>query len=92
MTDPLPVADGARPWTHTGYAQQIVFGAGTVGRVGELLGAIGARRVGKFRFGGCAALGARIFTFDWGRGDDLVRPIHHFGVRRLPQVGLGLQR
>jgi hypothetical protein len=43
VTDPR--SDGARPWTHTGYAQQIVFGAGTVGRVGELLGAIGARRV-----------------------------------------------
>lgn len=34
-----------RPWTHTGYAQQLVFGAGTVRRVGDLLKSIGARRV-----------------------------------------------
>ena len=34
-----------RDWTHTGYAQQIVFGAGAVRRLPELLRAIGARRV-----------------------------------------------
>jgi alcohol dehydrogenase class IV len=34
-----------RPWTHTSYAQQLVFGAGTVRRVADLLKAIGARRV-----------------------------------------------
>jgi maleylacetate reductase len=33
-----------REWTHTGYAQQIVFGAGAVGRLGEVLRTIGARR------------------------------------------------
>jgi maleylacetate reductase len=35
----------AAEWTHTGYTQQIVFGAGSVRRVGELLRAVGARRV-----------------------------------------------
>ena len=34
-----------KPWTHTGYAQQLVFGAGAVKRVSELLKALGARRV-----------------------------------------------
>lgn len=34
-----------RPWTHTGYAQQIVFGANSVRRLPELLRAVGARRV-----------------------------------------------
>ena len=32
-------------WTHTGYAQQIVFGAGSVRRLPELLRAAGGRRV-----------------------------------------------
>src|SRR5262245_23246555 len=32
-------------WTHTGYAQQIVFGAGSLSRLPELLRTIGARRV-----------------------------------------------
>ncbi len=32
-------------WTHTGYAQQLVFGAGAVRRVGEVLRGIGVRRV-----------------------------------------------
>jgi maleylacetate reductase len=31
-------------WTHTGYAQQIVFGTGSLRRVPELLRAVGARR------------------------------------------------
>jgi alcohol dehydrogenase class IV len=31
-------------WSHTGYAQQLVFGAGAVRQVGELLKAIGVRR------------------------------------------------
>jgi maleylacetate reductase len=34
-----------RDWTHTGHAQQIVFGAGAVRRLPELLRAVGARRV-----------------------------------------------
>ena len=34
-----------RPWTHTSYAQQLVFGPGTVRRVADLLKSIGARRV-----------------------------------------------
>jgi len=34
-----------KPWTHTSYAQQLVFGAGTVRRVADLLKSIGARRV-----------------------------------------------
>lgn len=38
-------ADGApTAWTHTGYAQQILFGAGVVDRVGEVLRSLGARR------------------------------------------------
>jgi alcohol dehydrogenase class IV len=32
-------------WTHTGYAQQLIFGAGAVKRVGDLLKALGVRRV-----------------------------------------------
>jgi maleylacetate reductase len=32
-------------WTHTGYAQQVVFGAGSLAKLPELLRAIGARRV-----------------------------------------------
>jgi maleylacetate reductase len=35
----------AASWTHTGYTQQLVFGAGSVRRLGELLKALGARRV-----------------------------------------------
>lgn len=31
-------------WVHTGYAQRIVFGAGSVERVGELCAAVGMRR------------------------------------------------
>jgi maleylacetate reductase len=43
--EPAPVEAGPAAWTHTGYAQQIVFGAGSVRRLGELLKAVGARRV-----------------------------------------------
>ena len=32
-------------WIHTGYAQQVVFGAGAVRRLPEVLHAVGARRV-----------------------------------------------
>ena len=32
-------------WTHTGYAQQIHFGVGTLGQVGEVARALGLRRV-----------------------------------------------
>jgi maleylacetate reductase len=32
-------------WTHTGYAQQIVFGAGALARLPELLRSVGCRRV-----------------------------------------------
>jgi maleylacetate reductase len=32
-------------WAHTGYAQQIVFGAGSLRRLPDLLRAVGARRV-----------------------------------------------
>ena len=32
-------------WTHTGYAQQIVFGAGAVEGLGELIRKVGARQV-----------------------------------------------
>lgn len=34
----------APTWTHTGFAQQLVFGSGAVKRLSELLRAIGARR------------------------------------------------
>jgi maleylacetate reductase len=33
-----------RSWTHTGYTQQVVFGAGSLRRVPEVLKAIGVRR------------------------------------------------
>lgn len=39
-----PATAAPTAWTHTGYAQQIVFGAGSVGRLGELLRGLGARR------------------------------------------------
>jgi len=32
-------------WSHTGYAQQIVFGEGAVAQIGDVLKSIGARRV-----------------------------------------------
>lgn len=32
-------------WTHTGYAQQLVFGAGAVNQLSQLLRAVGARHV-----------------------------------------------
>jgi maleylacetate reductase len=35
----------AASWTHTGYTQQLLFGAGAVRRLPELLKALGARRV-----------------------------------------------
>jgi len=38
-------AAGPATWTHTAYAQQIVFGAGTLGRLPDLVKALGARRV-----------------------------------------------
>lgn len=44
MSDTTP----ARPptaWTHTGFAQQIAFGAGAITRLGEILKGLGARRV-----------------------------------------------
>ena len=34
-----------RPWTHTSFTQQLVFGAGAITRLPELLKALGARRV-----------------------------------------------
>ena len=34
-----------RPWTHTGFAQQLIFGTGSITRLPELLKALGARRV-----------------------------------------------
>ena len=34
-----------RPWTHTSFTQQLVFGPGAITRIPELLKAIGARRV-----------------------------------------------
>jgi len=35
----------AAQWTHTGYAQQLVFGAGALRRLPELVRTVGARRV-----------------------------------------------
>lgn len=35
---------GRDAWTHTGYAQQLAFGSGSIRRVTELLRAVGARR------------------------------------------------
>jgi maleylacetate reductase len=53
---------GPTAWTHTGYAQQIVFGAGAVRRLPELLKAVGARRVMVVTTAGRAASedGARV--------------------------------
>ncbi len=39
------MTDGPAAWTHTGFAQQLVFGDGEVRRLPELLRAVGARRV-----------------------------------------------
>jgi maleylacetate reductase len=39
------VATPGGGWTHTGYAQQIIFGSGSLRRIGEALRAVGARRV-----------------------------------------------
>ena len=39
------MSDGPAAWTHTGFAQQLVFGDGEVRRLPELLRAVGARRV-----------------------------------------------
>jgi hypothetical protein len=46
MSDDL-LSDETRPtrWTHTGYAQQIVFGEGSLAQVGDVLKSIGVRRV-----------------------------------------------
>jgi maleylacetate reductase len=35
----------ARSWTHTGFAQQIVFGSGSISRLTKLLRTLGVRRV-----------------------------------------------
>jgi maleylacetate reductase len=35
---------GPARWTHTGYAQQILFGEGSLDRLGELLTSVGVRR------------------------------------------------
>src|SRR5438477_11969107 len=40
-----PRCGDVRPWTHTSFAQQLVFGAGALKRVPELLKALGVRRV-----------------------------------------------
>src|SRR5947207_941001 len=42
---PSPRSCDVKPWTHTGFAQPLVFGAGSVTRVGDLLKALGVRRV-----------------------------------------------
>lgn len=43
MTD-TPVSGPPTAWVHTGYAQQLHFGAGAVDRLGDVLKALGARR------------------------------------------------
>ncbi|HEY5154603.1 MAG TPA: iron-containing alcohol dehydrogenase [Acidimicrobiales bacterium] len=45
MSEQESVAGRVSPWVHTGYAQQIVFGAGALGQVADVLKAIGIRRV-----------------------------------------------
>lgn len=42
-------------WIHTGYTQQIIFGDGALGQLGELLKSIGLRRVMLVTTGGRAA-------------------------------------
>jgi alcohol dehydrogenase class IV len=34
-----------RPWTHTSFAQQLIFGPGAIKRLPELLRSLGLRRV-----------------------------------------------
>jgi alcohol dehydrogenase class IV len=41
----VPQFDDAGSWTHTGSAQQIVFGDGALHQLGELLRAVGVRKV-----------------------------------------------
>lgn len=41
----LPAAGAPPQWTHTGYAQQIAFGAGRLRALPEILKAAGARRI-----------------------------------------------
>lgn len=43
MTD-TPVSGPPTAWVHTGYAQQVHFGAGAVDRLGDVLKGLGARR------------------------------------------------
>jgi alcohol dehydrogenase class IV len=45
MTPGDPQSSAPTAWTHTGYAQQVVFGDGCVSRLPELLKNVGARRV-----------------------------------------------
>src|SRR5580765_7558538 len=40
-----PRSSDVRPWTHTGFAQQLVFGPGAIKRLPELLRSLGLRRV-----------------------------------------------
>lgn len=43
MSD-VPISGPPTTWVHTGYAQQLHFGAGAVDRLGDVLRALGARR------------------------------------------------
>ena len=43
MSD-APVVGPPTAWVHTGYTQQLHFGAGAVDRLGEVLKGLGARR------------------------------------------------
>ncbi len=43
MTD-TPASGPPTSWVHTGYAQQLHFGAGAVDRLGDVLKGLGARR------------------------------------------------
>ncbi len=49
------VGTNPRAWIHTGYTQQIIFGDGALGQLGELLKSIGLRRVMLVTTGGRAA-------------------------------------
>ena len=52
-----PAMSQPSSWTHTGYAQQLVFGADTVDQLGELVKGIGLRRRARDDDGGPLGIG-----------------------------------
>jgi maleylacetate reductase len=88
----------AAEWAHTGYAQQILFGAGRLARLPQVLQAVGARRVmfvtslgrsvsteGQQVMG--ALDGALATTFD-SVSSQVPAPIVQFGVEQARREGI----